>query len=284
MKIDLHCHSSASDGRRTPAELYGFARERSLTVFSLTDHDTTAGLKAILELDRLCEDPAKPRFIPGIELSSVFGHENIHLLGYFQRTEFLNEEFEKQLLNFRQKRDSRGLEMISRLKLYYDIEIDIAQLDLDDDASLGRPHLAKLIQEKYSLPFDEVFRRYLGKHSKAYLPSSKIPTAEGIQLLKTMGALVVMAHPGEYKLHIAELSGLPFDGVECYYPKHTAAMTEKYIAYAHAHNLLITCGSDDHGIPGDEKHGLLGDVPFDPAELWPFLKTMGINPVDLPAR
>lgn len=281
MKIDLHCHSDASDGIRSPDLLYEIAKSSNLSVLSLTDHDTTEGAKKILELSKEDKPNSKPLFIPGIELSTLYKGENIHILGYFKDDTFLGDEFEEILKNFRDRRDTRGLEMIRRLKEYYNIEIDINDLDLKNGSSLGRPHLAQLIKEKYQVPFDEVFKKYLGKHTKAFIPSSKIDTSSGIELLKKMGAIVIMAHPGEYKLSLEELAAFPFDGFECYYPKHTEEYAKVLTDFCKANNLLITCGSDDHGIPGDTKHGILGSTSFDPKDLAPFLSIFGITPEDL---
>ncbi|MFB0917570.1 MAG: PHP domain-containing protein [Clostridiaceae bacterium] len=281
MKIDLHCHSDASDGIRSPDLLYKIAKDNNLSVFSLTDHDTTEGAKKILELNKKDEDNKKPFFIPGIELSTLYKGENIHILGYFKDDTFLSDEFENILQNFRNRRDSRGLEMVRRLKEFYDIEIDINDLDLKNGSSLGRPHLAQLIKEKYKVPFDEVFKKYLGKHTKAFIPSSKIDTNAGIDLLKRMGAVVIMAHPGEYKLSLEELAIFPFDGFECYYPKHSIEYTKTLTDFCKNQGLLITSGSDDHGIPGDTKHGILGSTPLDPQDLLPFLSKFNIKLEDL---
>lgn len=268
MKIDLHSHSTASDGIRGPRELVAAAIDKRIAVLSLTDHDSTENLDVVRQL---CQK-ASIFFIPGIELSCEHNGESIHILGYFKNNGFQDPILAKRLFKFRERRDSRAAEIARRLKKFFNIEVDLDDLTLPEGTSLGRPHLAALIHNKYRLEVPEIFDRYLGNHSKAYLPSSRIPLKSGIAMLKDAEAIVILAHPGNYKTPITELLQWDFDGAECYYATHTPDQTEYFISVCHALDRLITCGSDDHGLAGDNKHGTLGSTAFELDELVPFLR------------
>lgn len=274
MKLDLHCHSTASDGIRGPRELVEAARAAGLNVLSLTDHDSTENLDAV----RLLCQKASIFFIPGIELSCEHNGESIHILGYFHNINYQDPILSQRLTKFREKRDTRAAEIARRLKKYFDIEIDLGELTRPEGSSLGRPHIAGLIHQKYRLEISEIFARYLGDHSKAYIPSSRIPLASGISMLKEAGALVILAHPGNYRTPITDLLQWAFDGAECYYATHSKDQTAYFKEVCHYMNRLITCGSDDHGHIADEKHGRLGTTPFEREDLLPFLSKFGYEP------
>ena len=273
MKIDLHSHSTASDGIRSPQELVEAAIANGIDVLSLTDHDSTENLDIVREL---CQK-ASIFFIPGIELSCEHNGESIHILGYFKNNSYQDPILSKRLFKFRERRDSRAAEITRRLKKYFNIEVDLDDLTRPEGASLGRPHLAALIQKKYDLEIPEIFARYLGNHSKAYLPSSRIPLKSGIAMLKEAGAIAILAHPGNYKTPITELLQWKFDGAECYYPTHTPEQTDYFKTVCHELGRLITCGSDDHGLAVDDKHGRLGSTAFELDDLKPFLSRFGFE-------
>ena len=269
MSIELHCHTTASDGLYSPAELVKTALAANVRVLAVTDHDTT---KSLAEVARLCANTSV-YFIPGIELSTWNGEESIHLLGYFRGSDYQNRELTEQLESFQTRRTERAREIQERLKIHYGLDIDLSLLPHQAGASIGRANIARLIQEKYRIPKDEIFARFLGDHTKAFIPSSRMPVQEGIQLLKAAGATVILAHPGELrKSSFAELFELDFDGAECYYPNHSPRQTREFLQACHRKNRLVTCGSDDHGIQGDKKHGTLGSTLYDPAEVEPFLR------------
>lgn len=275
MNIELHCHSTASDGLRTPGALVTAARDRNIRVLALTDHDTVENLDAVRQL---CREHGIA-FIPGIELSCEHQEESIHILGYFQGQGYQDPILRRRLERFREQRDFRALEIARRLKEHFNIEIDLSRLDLQEGASLGRPHIAQLIHEKYGTQFQDIFKLYLGNHSKAYIPSSKIPIPAGLTMLKEAGATVILAHPGNYKKsRFEDLMAFGFDGAECYYATHSAEETRRFVASCLAKDLLITVGSDDHGRPGDVKHRPLGSTAFKPHHLLPFLEVFGIAP------
>lgn len=273
-KVELHCHTNASDGMRTPQQLVEAAVAADISVLALTDHDT---MDHVDEVAALCRETSI-RFIPGIELSCWNGLESVHILGYFKNGDHRQNELQEVLAAFQQKRRERARMIRDLLLRHYRIEIDLDELDMRQGASIGRANLAALIGEKYNLGKDEIFARYLGDHSRAFIPSSDMPPADGIRLLNQAGALAILAHPGELrKTKFSELFGLAFDGAECYYPNHTPQRTREFIRACLARNRFITCGSDDHGIPRDQKHGTLGSTPFAEAHLKPFLDYMDIQ-------
>lgn len=268
MKLDLHCHSTASDGVIKPAELIKKAGNLDLDFLSLTDHDTTEGVKEILASPL----PDKPFFIPGIELSTVFLEKEIHILGYFTDRTFLDPQFDDVLYRNRMKRGLRSLEIIRRLKEYYNIVLDTDKLNDPAASSIGRPHIARMIQEKYGVPFEDVFKKYIGKHTKAYVPNERIELTDGIRLLKEVNAVVILAHPGDYGLSLKVFENTGLDGIECYYPSHSKEETREFIQYSLENGLYITCGSDDHGNLKDTRHGSLGKVKFNEEELERFIE------------
>lgn len=274
MKIELHCHSTASDGMRTPEELVAAALEKNIDVLALTDHDTVENLETVRQL---CQE-AGISFIPGIELSCEHQEESIHILGYFNDRDYQDPILRRRLQRFQEQRDFRALEIARRLKQHFNIEIDLSRLDPKEGSSLGRPHIAQLIHEKYGTEFQEIFKRYLGNHSKAYIPSSRIPISSGISMLKDAGATVILAHPGNYKkTSFEDLMTFGFSGAECYYATHSAEETRRFVHHCLAEDLLITVGSDDHGRPGDVKHRPLGSTKFKSRHLIPFLERFGIR-------
>lgn len=274
MRIELHCHSNASDGIRNPRELVEAAIAHKIDILSLTDHDSTENLD---EVRQLCQR-ASIFFIPGIELSCEHNGESIHILGYFHNINYQNPILSQRLTKFREKRDTRATEIARRLKKYFDIEIDLTELSRPEGSSLGRPHIAALIRNKYRMEIPEIFARYLGNDSKAYIPSSRIPLASGITMLKEAGAIVILAHPGNYKAAITDLLQWDFDGAECYYATHTPEQTEYFKEVCRYMGRLITCGSDDHGHPADDKHGTMGSTPFQREDVLPFLRCFGFEP------
>ena len=274
IKIELHCHSNASDGLRTPEELVKAALKANLQLLALPDHDTVENLDQVGEL---CLDHGI-RFIPGIELSCDHHGESIHILGYFQDGGHHDPILRRRLQRFQEQRDSRALEIVHRLKKHFNIEIDLADLESVEGSSLGRPHLAELIHKKYGTSFHDIFKLYLGDHTKAYIPSSKIPIHSGITMLKEAGATVILAHPGNYqKTSFEDLLNFDFDGAECYYATHTSEESQRFVNHCMARGLLITSGSDDHGRPGDTKHRPLGSTKFKFEHISPFLIRLGIH-------
>ncbi|WP_312649336.1 PHP domain-containing protein [Proteiniclasticum sp.] len=269
MKIELHCHTTYSDGRLTPEELYHLAVKEGLSYMALTDHDS---VKGHFEISTLM-DRSDIRFIPGIELTTSRNGESIHILGYWNNEGYKNQGLLSKLDELHHARDERIIKFIQNLEHYFDMDIDYDKLRETNQGVLTRANLAHAVHEKVpQLTYNEAFMKYLDKDSPAYIPNVKLTVEEGIALLKKNGAIVVLAHPVIYRKNtLEELLLHEFDGVECYYYLNDEEMTGKSLDIARRNNLLITAGSDFHGIQGDIKHGYLGSMHYDPADLKPFL-------------
>ena len=281
MTLELHCHSNASDGARSPEELTAAAAAAGIQILALTDHDTLKNTGPMAELCRA----AGIHFLPGIELSCWNGLESIHILGYFQNGSSPGDELNHILASFQEKRVQRAHAMVHRLKLHYGIDLDLDQLPTRPGASIGRANLAQLIQSQHNISREEIFRRFLGDHSKAFIPSSDMKPQDGLHLLHDAGAVAILAHPGELRqTRFTELFGLEFDGAECYYPKHTPQRTREFVRACLERGRLMTCGSDDHGLTDDRKHGTLGSTPCPFDHVRPFLEQMNCPLEDLTLR
>lgn len=255
---DLHTHSICSDGRFTPTEIIQMAKEASLNYVSLTDHDTLTGIsEALNEADKIGVN-----FIPGIELSTEYNKESIHILGFFNKNDYKNTELNDILKDFKEKRKNRAYNIVGNLKKYHNIELDINKVLSNGKDTIARPHIAKaIIDAGYPYDHDYIFDNFIGNKCPAYIPSTKISTKEGIQLLKKYNALVFLAHPVLVKkTPIQNLLDLGFDGLEAIYYKNTNAETKRLLKLAKDKNLFISSGSDCHGIPNNKRHGNVGDV------------------------
>ena len=165
---------------------------------------------------------------------------------------------------------------LKNLNIYYAIEITYKDVERHALGMMARPHLAAAIQEKYpDWSKDALFDGPLGENSKAYVPSAKLSTEEGIKFIQENGGVAVLAHPGLMSDHIHnDVLDLPFDGIETFYPLHDGLFRTVYEAHAKDKGWLVTAGSDYHGIPGDTKHGHLGDERLKGQHLLTFLKSI----------
>ncbi len=253
--IDLHIHSTASDGSLKPLEIIDLAKTRKLQAVSLTDHDTIDGAKEILKQSHVSD----PEFITGVEISCSPPPEfknlgSIHLLGYgfSVHDKNLNEMLEKA----KHSRNNRNPEIVKKLNSA-GFDFSIEQVDKRFGArQTGRPHIAEFMVEKgYVKNFDEAFDKYLGKGKPAYVDKYKATCHKAIKTILNAGGIPVLAHPGLLPYnssHQAEdfidaliKSGL--QGLEVYYTDHDASLTSFYRKLAVRKKLLITGGSDFHG-------------------------------------
>lgn len=249
MKLDLHTHSTASDGQYSPAEMVQKAKDAGLELYALTDHDTVAGQKeAIAKAEEL-----GVHYIPGIEISTQEGEE-IHILGLFIDPD--NEMLLEKCQMFEEDRFNRGKKIVAFLQEKgVDISLEEVQ-KIAGNGSLGRPHFAEfLLEHGYVKSKKEAFARYLDTqefHRKA--ERIKPAPVEAIELIHQAGGRAVLAHPGLLKMGkqwqeelIDKLAAAGLDGIECFYQKHTFMQTKFYLNMARKHQLAVTCGSDFHG-------------------------------------
>jgi len=258
-KIDLHLHTTCSDGLTLPAELLELARQRGLAAFSVTDHDTIEGYTQTLSF--LKEDD--PELVPGLELSCTQGDEDLHMLAYFYDPE--SELLLESLKIFQKKRNQRGHVMIQKLNaLGLEVSFDDV-LAFANGAPVGRPHVAQaLLKAKIVTTFDEAFRRFIGNKGPAFVPKDNLTPAEAIKLTHQAGGLAVVAHPivSEVVDRIPELAQLGLDGIESHHPDHNAGERDRLKQLAKQLGMICTGGSDFHGRQG--RCGTVGseNVPF----------------------
>jgi len=247
--IDLHTHSTASDGTLTPTQLVHAASQAGLQAFALTDHDTTGGLQE-------AQDAAAPldiEFIPGCELSVVSANGNMHILGYWIPAG--PSKLSTTLQYLRDKRHDRNHLILAKLnKLGMDIHYDEVLAVAGGDA-VGRPHIAQAMLARGYVPdVSAAFRDYLGSDGKAYVPKEKLNPREAIALLKSVDATVILAHPFLLGLEGPDLRGVlrqlkddGLDGLEVHYTLHRPDQTAQYRRIAEDMDFLVTGGSDFHG-------------------------------------
>jgi len=248
MRIDLHMHSTFSDGLFTPTELVEKAVNKKLVAISLTDHDCLDGIHEMMEAGR----NQGVEVLSGVELSSEFKGRDLHILGYGVDPD--DAGFQEMLRKFRETRHKRGLKIIEKLNAL-GVSIEPAEvLAKSGDGALGRPHIAAVLVEKKIVSHtNEAFNKYIAEGGPAYEPKYKMSPNEAIQYIRNAGGLAFMAHPGiflEDMDEMRELIGHGFDGVEVYHPKHSATRAEELKAIADEYGLLISGGSDYHGFAG----------------------------------
>ena len=262
MKIDLHTHSTASDGVLSPKELVLLAKKQDIEYLALSDHDTVDGLEEAI----LYSKEVNINFIPSIELSTQHNGETVHVLGYFKDENFKNPDLKNFLNDLKLHREERGRKIVENLKTYFNLDLDYEKIYKEAGGVIARPHLATEIVSKYpQYKWDYIFEKFIGNNSPAFVPNKKLPTTEGIELLKKFNCITSLAHPVLLKKNkIEDMIKLPFDAIEGVYYINTKAVESKLISLAHYNDKLVTCGSDFHGYGRDDsKHGYLGTMSID---------------------
>jgi predicted metal-dependent phosphoesterase TrpH len=267
--VDLHCHTTASDGGLTSEELVARANSLGIKVIAITDHDTTQGVPAALKEAELWGLTA----VPGVEISTLAGRHEIHLLGYF--VDIGNEELQSLLACTRDARLERAQKMLERLaNLGLPIEWNRVLEISGNNGSIGRPHVAAtLLEAGYVSSWDEAFELWIGRGRPAYVERYKLSPQEAIQLVRRSGGIPVLAHPyiysrnGECKASLDLKHWLPLlcdaglEGMEVYYPNYPRRVSRQLLSLAIRYGLLVTGGSDFHG-------GMFGSGPGNIAVPW----------------
>ena len=243
-RVDLHLHSTASDGEFSPSELVAMALERNLLAIAITDHDTTEGIDEALDAARGTE----LEVIPGVEISSDVPHEEVHLLGYY--IDHHDPTLEKKLCAFRQTRLHRAREMLAKLAaLGFPLQWEIVA-ELAGGGSVGRPHIAQaMVKMGYVASTDEAFSLYLGRNGPAYVERYKLSPLEAVSLITEARGLAVLAHPLKVTHFVHSLIEQGLVGLEVYYNGYSAEDIRKLARLARKFDLIPTGGSDFHG-PG----------------------------------
>jgi len=275
LSIDLHIHTTASDGTLSPVEAINMALDLGLRAISITDHDTINGSKEAINSGI----PENIKFLTGVEMSTappegfaISG--SLHILGYGIDTD--NIELNRELNKLQDARQNRNPQILSCLNgCGFDISIEEVK-EAAGPAPISRPHIAQVMLEKgFVRSLDEAFDKYLGKGKPAYVDKYRIDYTEALGLIAETGGISVLAHPGLLNLEnsaqfdeiIRILKSKGLTGIETYYSRHTAEQTATYLAAARRLGLLVTGGSDFHGaLTPDIRMGSgLGDlsVPYE---------------------
>jgi predicted metal-dependent phosphoesterase TrpH len=241
--IDLHLHSTASDGSRTPEEVVQSALAAGLHTIALTDHDTVSGVAAA----RAAAAGSLLHVVAGVELSAYQGEEEVHLLGLH-----LDDlaAMDAALLAFREARHRRGEEMVERLnaagvRILFDDVLEAAQ-----GGAIGRPHVAKaLVENGWARDLRDAFDRYLGYGKPAFLAKRRLTMRDAIAMVHDCGGLAVLAHPGAQatRTRLAALQAQGLDGAEVLHPGHTADDRRRILEALTALGMVPSGGSDSHG-------------------------------------
>jgi 3',5'-nucleoside bisphosphate phosphatase len=264
--VDLHTHSTASDGIYSPTELLHKAKDVGLRVLALTDHDTTGGLEEATPVARALDID----LIPGIEINTDAGGGEVHVLGYF--LEFRRPELQTVLKVLRDARERRGQRMVELLNeqgvnISWEHVREIAQ------GSVGRPHVAgALLEAGYVQTIGEAFDTYIGRDCYAYVPRYKLTPKDAVHLIASANGLPVIAHPIELpgldvlRNWLPDLCEAGMVGLETYYGAYTPENERELLTLAREYHLIPTGGSDFHG-PGIHPTPLGGRyVPFEAVE------------------
>jgi predicted metal-dependent phosphoesterase TrpH len=241
--VDLHAHSTASDGSRAPADVVREARRIGLAAIALTDHDTVAG---IAEATAMAEELGV-RVVPGVELSAVEGDVETHILGLHLSD---TRELEAKLVSLRDMRRTRAERMVQRLN-ELGVRIDFASvLEQAAGGAIGRPHVARaMIAEGWAVDFRDAFDRYLGNGRPAYVTKERLVVSEATSLIHRAGGLAILAHPSHSgtRERIAAFVEQGMDGVEVRHPSHSAEDMARLAALVEHFSLVPSGGSDWHG-------------------------------------
>ena len=261
--IDLHIHTTASDGTMTPARMVFHAAGSGLKAVAITDHDTVDGVSEAIAAGK----EAGIEVVPGVEIGVDYPGE-MHILGYY--IDHKNSGLARGLSCLCRYREERNPMMIEKLReLGFDITLEEVA-GIAGGNVIGRPHFAALLTRKgYTADNREAFDRYLGAGKPAYVKKDRLSPQDGIKMIIEAGGIPVLAHPRYLRIRedhslkelIHELRGFGLKGIEVFYPEHTPEETERFYQLASATGLLVTGGTDFHGT---NKPGLkIGTGPGD---------------------
>jgi predicted metal-dependent phosphoesterase TrpH len=259
VRVDLHSHSSVSDGLDSPTALVGKMRDAGINAFALTDHDTLQGLPEA----RVEAEKAGIELVPGAEVSADFqGQDDVHILALF--VDENHDRFNTRLAERRKIRRRRGELMAEKLiRAGYSLDLDAIREDVGDGV-WGRPHLARaLVRAGHASSNDDAFDRFLGREHPWYVPSTKWQASDVLATIREAGGVSSLAHAVWYRDAEAlarALAGAGLDAVEVFHPDHGPEEEARFGALARELDLLVTAGSDFHGTPEGRKHpgGVVG--------------------------
>ena len=243
--VDLHMHSTFSDGRYTPTMLVEEAAAKGLAVIALTDHDSWNG---VAEAKAAAARLGQVRVLTGVELGTQYEDDSVHILGYHVSTDCV--ALREKMDELRHGRERRLEKMVAKLhSLGYPIQVEACD---PLNRAVGRPHVAKaLVAAGYFRTVQEVFDALLHRGGPAYVPQPKLSPAAAVELIHQAGGIAVLAHPSELSdstLPERLLGQVPFDGLEVYHPSADKEAQAKWLQLARALGLMVSGGSDFHAI------------------------------------
>lgn len=244
--VDLHLHTTASDGRLSPTELVQLAASQNVQFMAVTDHDSTDGLEEAFSAAKGFDGM---EIIPGIELGTDIPGTEVHMLAYF--IQHNRPDMQEELKRLRAGRQDRARGMVDKLtELGFPMDWDRVQ-EIAGDGAVGRPHVAQAMVERgYVSETKEAFDKYIGRSCPAYVEREKMTPAESIELIKSWGGVPVLAHPiyiPNFESILGELVEAGLAGVEVYYAKCTQEQIDKVASLTAEYGLLPCGGSDYHG-------------------------------------
>lgn len=250
--INLHNHSTYSDGTLAPGALAREASRAGIKYFSLTDHDMTGGWAEMAPALKA----AGISYCTGVEISTCL-HESLHILGY--GIDPADPVLASRLAEFRGRRIVRIKKVLELLK-GLGIEIASEELPVPEGRTVGRPHVADVMRGRKLVPSrSQAFKRYLAPGAPAYVAPNGPTVEEAIRAVKDAGGKAVLAHPGVVAkiMDLAAWKAAGLDGIEAFYPAHTGVATRDFVSLAARHGLFVTAGVDFHG-PGSERDKMTG--------------------------
>ncbi len=264
--IDLHIHTSVSDGRFSPAEIVSRSAAAGLAVIAITDHDTVNGIAPALQAARAFPSL---RVIPGVEISTDIPAGQAHILGYF--LDYNDHELQIALEKMRNSRWERARKMVARLEdLGCQIKWERVR-EIAGAASVGRPHIARALMEKgYIESFNDAFTRYIGRDGPAYVERDKMTPVQAAELILRAKGLPVLAHPltvPDPEAMVIELKAAGLTGIEVYYKDYSRDDIDRLLRLSDQYGLVSTGGTDYHGLEPDTDIDIGGvDVPAECVE------------------
>lgn len=244
--IDLHSHTTASDGTFSPAQLVDEAGRAGLRILGITDHDTFSGYDQALPLAR----QAGLELVCGIELSTKLHGHSVHLLGYFLSADSLGD-FRNWIADLQASRQDRNVRLVARLR-ELGLDITLEEVEARGGGMTGRPHFAQLLIEKgYVRNMQQAFDDYLDESAKGYVTRNEPQFGEAVQHIRSAGGIASLAHPIRIREDVAtilpDLRAAGLNAIEAYHSDHSPEQTALYLQLAKQLGLLVTGGSDFHG-------------------------------------
>jgi predicted metal-dependent phosphoesterase TrpH len=265
MKCDLHIHTNCSDGKFSPEDVVGLAKNAKLNCIAITDHDTTGGILRAQAAAAALDTPLQ--VLSGVEISTVESGKEIHILAY--NMDMTSPEFAIEMDKIAAMRDNRNKALVEKLATA-GILIDLDALTAAKNGSIGRPDIAaEMVKQGYCEGITQAFDQYIGKGKPYYVQTKRLTPTEAIAFIKKYGGISVLAHPrnlhfsySRFDAYIKTLISVGLDGIEAEYFSHTKSERRFYCRIAKKYGLVITGGSDFH----DYTHGTtIGKRHFSPS-------------------